>query len=169
MNDKPSGESKGKPVGADLIIPVTSIAFCAYYFSTITEVPWTAQVSAVLVGSVLILLSTFFVIKTLRDVLRGRATLGFSRLIEPVSYVRKRSALLALTLGYIFAIHLLGFTLTTFVFLAAAMMLLSNGRRKGFIVILSAILAVGGYLLFVIAFETRFPEGALEHFLKEMF
>jgi hypothetical protein len=77
--------------------------------------------------------------------------------------------LLALTVGYIFFIQWGGFTFTSFVFLTCAMLVLGNGKKKGLIFGLSAILAVGGWLLFVIAFETRFPEGPFEHFMKGMF
>jgi hypothetical protein len=62
-------------------------------------------------------------------------------------------------------IEWLGFTLTTFLFLAAGMLLLNDGRRPGFIVGLAAALAIGGYLLFIVAFQTRFPEGPLEQLL----
>ena len=58
----------------------------------------------------------------------------------------------------------------TFLFLTFGMLVLS-GRGRGntlFIVLLSAGLAVGGYLLFVVAFERHFPEGPFEHAFKAM-
>ena len=83
-------------------------------------------------------------------------------MIEPRWFLPKRLGLFALTLGYVVVIRWGGFTLTTFVFLALAMLLLGDGRRKGLILALAAVLSIGGYLLFVVAFSTRFPEGPFE-------
>ena len=57
MADKTDPDSAGKRhIGAQLIIPVAALAFTLYYFSTIINSPWTAQVSAFFIGSILILL-----------------------------------------------------------------------------------------------------------------
>jgi hypothetical protein len=71
--------------------------------------------------------------------------------------------------AYIFVVPWLGFTLTTFLFLALAMTVLNGGRSKGFIAALSAVLAIGGWLLFVVAFETRFPAGPFEMLMQRIF
>ena len=55
-------------------------------------------------------------------------------LFEPTSYIPKRLALLGLTLGFIFFVQYLGFTITVFLFLSGAMLLLSNGQKKIFII-----------------------------------
>jgi len=157
-----------KAVGGEMILPAVAIVFSIYYFTTITEVPFSAQVSALFVGSVLILLCLLLFLRTWLAVRRGEATLGIGRLIEPVSYVPIRLGLFALTIGFIVLVQWLGFTLTTFLFLSLAMMLLSRGRRKGFILALAAILSVGGWLLFVYAFETRFPAGPFEMLMAQV-
>ena len=59
-----------------------------------------------------------------------------------------------------------GFTLTTFVFLICAMALLNDRKRLGLIVGISAIMAIGGWLLFVVAFEVRFPAGPFETMMR---
>ena len=169
MSEQPSGKPARKEVGGELILPAAAVLFTIYYFTTIRDVPWIAQVSALLVGSVLIVLCIALAVRTFLGVARGEQSLGFGPLIAPRAYIGKRLILFALTLGYIIVIHWLGFTLTTFLFLAAGMLVLGNGRRWGLILILSAVLAIGGYLLFVVAFQTRFPVGVVDAFIKAVF
>ncbi len=168
---EPSGGGRREPraIGGELIIPVAALAFTVYYFTTILEVPWSAQVSAFFIGSILILLLVIFFIRTAIELRRGEVSLGLGQIFEPVSFVPKRIALAALTIGYVLFLRWGGFTLTTFVFLALAMLLLNEGRRKGLILILSAMFAIGGWLLFIFAFETRFPAGPFEQFMKGLF
>jgi hypothetical protein len=166
--DKP-GPKPRRPIGGELIIPVAAVAFTLYYFTTIMDSPWEAQVNAFFVGSILILLVLILLIKLGMAVLGGTASLRLGGLIEPRAVAPKRLAVLLLAIGYIVALDRLGFTLTTFLFLAAAMLILSNGRRPGLTVGLAAALALGGYLLFVVAFQTRFPAGPLEWLLGSVF
>ena len=57
-------EKDAKPnVLGELIIPVFGVVFTTYYFSTIIDSPWTAQVNAVMVGLVLFLICTIFFIR----------------------------------------------------------------------------------------------------------
>jgi hypothetical protein len=167
MNDETDSEnSERKPIGGELVIPVAALAFTLYYFWTIIGVPWSAQVSALFVGIILIGLIIAFVIKCIGKVRRGEASFGIGPLFEPVSYIPKRLALLALTLGFIFFVQYLGFTITVFLFLSGAMLLLGNGKKKLFVITLSAVLAVAGWALFIWAFETRFPAGPFENMMK---
>ena len=80
-----------------------------------------------------------------------------------------RLGLLALTVAYTIVIQWAGFTITTFLFLALSMLLLNRGRHKGFVLVLATVLSLGGYFLFVVAFETRFPAGPFETALKGLF
>jgi hypothetical protein len=169
MSEQPLGQPARKEAGGELILPAAAVLFTIYYFTTILEVPWTAQVSAVLVGSVLIVLCVILAVRTFLGVRRGEQSLGLGTLIAPRAFIGKRLLLLGLTLGYIAVIAWLGFTLTTFVFLTAAMLVLGEGRRKGLILTLSAVLSIGGYLLFVVAFQTRYPEGPVEALFKAVF
>ena len=154
-----------KHVLGDLVIPVAGLIFTVYYFSTILESPWIAQVSAFFVGSILIVLSLIFIVKTAFELRRGDADLKVGRIAEPRRLIGTRFILLALTIGYIFAIHLTGFTLTTFVFMAAAMALLSRGKNILFIVGLSALVSLAGWALFIYAFKQRFPLGPFERLM----
>ena len=166
--DKPEPKAR-RPVGGELIIPLAAVAFTLYYFSTILDSPWEAQVNAFFVGSILIVLVLILLIRLGGAVLGGQASLRLGGLIEPLSVAPKRLIVLLLAIGYVLLLDWLGFTLTSFLFLAAAMLILSNGRRAGFTVGLAAALALGGYLLFVVAFQTRFPAGPVEWLLGSVF
>lgn len=149
-------------VGGELVIPIAGLLFTLYYFSTILNSPWTAQISAFFIGAILIALTVAYLVKTMIEYRAGLVDMKMGALAEPAALLPKRLILFGLTLGYIYVIHLLGFTLTTFVFMAASMALLSNGRRLGFVIMLSAIVALAGWALFILAFDTRFPLGPFE-------
>jgi hypothetical protein len=169
MDPQPSSEKPEKQsIGGDLIIPVAALLFTLYYFSTILNSPWTAQVSAFFIGTILILLVVIFFVKSAFAVKSGEADLRLDRLVEPRSFMPKRLALVALTIAYVYLIQWGGFTLTSFAFLSLAMLLLSGGRNKRFIFVLSAVLALTGYLIFILAFETRFPDGPFELLMERV-
>jgi hypothetical protein len=169
MDQRPDSEKPEKQaIGGDLVIPVAGLLFTLYYFSTIINSPWTAQVSAFLIGAILILLIVIFFVKSALAVRAGEADLRLDHLVEPRSFLPKRLILLALTIAYAFLIQWGGFTLTSFAFLSLAMLLLSGGRNKRLIFVLAAVLALTGYLLFILAFETRFPEGPFELLMEQV-
>jgi hypothetical protein len=155
-----------KSVGGELVIPVAALLFTLYYFSTIIDSPWTAQVSAVFIGTILIVLITIFAVRILIQRRRGEVDLRIGALIEPHSVLGKRAALLGLTLAFILVIPYAGFTITTFVFMALGMLVLADWQRKRFIIVLCAVIAVAGWALFIYAFETRFPSGPFEHLMQ---
>ncbi len=157
-----ASQPRKRALGAELVIPVAALLFTLYYFYTILDSPWTAQASAFFVGTILIVLVLIFIALTFRWVAKGEGDWSFHTLFEPHNYVRLRLALFALTVGYIAVISFLGFTITTFLFLLLAMLLLNRGRRAKLSMSLAAILSVGGYLLFIVAFDTNFPEGPFE-------
>ncbi len=169
MTDKPRSESKQKTVGGDLLIPVAAVVFTAYYFISIIDAPWTAQVSTVFIGSVLILLVGVFLARTILSVRAGEARWGIGNLPNPTALIPKRLALLALTVAYIIALPWGGFTLTTFAFLYAAMLLLGGAKVRRKALWASLAFCLSGYLLFVVAFQTRFPLGPFEQLMKALF
>ena len=158
-----------KSIGGELILPIGAFIFTLYYFYTIIDVPRIAQVSAFFVGTILIVLLMFLAVRIGKEVKAGRADLRLGRLVEPHSFIPARLALLGLTLGFIFFIEWLGFTIIVFLFLVLAMLLLSKGRNKGMIFSVAAVLAIGGYLLFIVAFNTRFPAGPFEQLMEKLF
>lgn len=166
QDESEASQPRKRALGAELVIPVAALAFTIYYFYTILDAPWTAQASAFFIGTILIVLSLVFIALTFRWVAKGEGDWSFHTLFEPHDYVKLRVGLFALTVGYIVVIPFLGFTITTFLFLLMAMLLLNRGRRAKLALLLSTILSVGGYLLFVVAFDTNFPEGPFENLMN---
>lgn len=167
MTDQASPEKREKKhLGGELVIPVGALIFTLYYFTTIIDVPWIAQVSALFVGIILIGLTGFFIFKTIREVRRGNADLGMDTLISPVSLIPKRLCLFGLTLGFIVFVEYLGFTITTFLFLSLSMLLLSGGRKKGTAILIATVLSLAGWALFIWAFDTDFPAGPFEKMMQ---
>jgi len=162
-------KTEARSIGSELIIPLMAFCFTIYYFVTIINAPWTAQVAAFIVGTILILLVIAFVAKSIKTIIAGEGDLDFTSLVSPKHLLPKRLIILGLTLTFIFLVPHLGFTLTTFFFLSLAMMVLGGFKKKRFIVLLSAVLSLGGYFLFIVAFETRFPAGPFEIFMKGHF
>lgn len=162
----PSGGDEPKSIGAELIIPVSAIIFTTYYISTIYDMKWEAQVSAFLVGGILYTLCTIFIIRSFLQVRAGKATMTFDTLVHPISAIPKRVMLFGLTLSYIISVPHGGFTIVTFLFLALAMLVLSEWQKKRFIIGLAATMAIGGYILFIVIFKRRFPEGPFETFVN---
>ena len=165
MDDEGSPRRR-RALGGDLIIPIAAVAFTLYYFSTILRSPWEAQVNAFFVGSILIALVLILLVKLGRELAAGTASLRIGALIEPRRIAPKRLILLGLAIAYAILIPWLGFTLTTFAFLALAMLLLNDGERAGFVLGLAATLALVGWLLFIVAFQTRFPAGPFERLME---
>ncbi len=158
-----------RTVGPDLIIPVAAIAFTLYYFSTILDSPWTAQVSAFFIGTILLALCLVFIIKTILSLAQGTARFSFAKFVTRADITSGRLAVFVLTILYIVVIEWLGFTLTTFAFLVLSMASLNKGKRLGMILVASLCLVTAGYLLFIVAFDTRFPRGPFEHLMQAMF
>jgi len=97
---------------------------------------------------------------------RGEADFGVRGVFNDTDLEFNRHWLLLLTIAYILVVEWGGFTITTFVFLTAAMLVLNKGRRPVFIALLSAAFAFGGYALFIFAFEVRFPIGPFERLVR---
>lgn len=163
-----SQPSERRAIGGELVIPAAGLVFTLYYFSTIVDSPWTAQVSAFFIGAILIALIVVFAVKSALMVTRGEAEIRFSDLADRGDIACGRLWLFLITLGYIVLIEWGGFTLTTFLFLFAGMLTLNKGKGPVFIGLLSFVFSFGGYLLFVLAFDTRFPIGPFERFMRSV-
>jgi hypothetical protein len=74
-----------------------------------------------------------------------------------------------LTILYIYVIQWGGFTLTTFGFLFLSIAILNRGRRLGLVGLVSFVMVIAGYLLFIVAFDTRFPHGPFEILMQKVF
>lgn len=165
----PARDHEPRPIGAELIIPILAIAFTLYYFTTILGTPWTAQVSAFFVGSGLLVLAVAFVGKQVYERQRGRVTFGLGDLFTHADLTSGRAAIFVLTLLYIYLIQWGGFTITTFFFLFLSIAILNRFRRLGRAALVSLIMVLAGYLLFIVAFEVRFPRGPFELLMQKVF
>ena len=157
-----------RQLGGELIIPALALIFTLYYISTVINSPWSAQLNAFMVGSVLIFLVLLFFVLAARKVWRGEATLGCSDLLAPYGMLPKRLGFIGLTLGYLVVIHWLGFTLTTFLFMAGSMLLLGGGRRPLVCLAAATAMAVIALVVFVILFQKRFPQGPVEYLVQAL-
>lgn len=155
-----------RQLGGELVIPIVAIAFTLYFFSTIWNSPWTAQVSAFLLGGILIFVCLLFMLRCVLWLRAGEGTLGIGNVVTYEDIRSGRIGLFVVTVLYCVLVDSLGFTLTTFLFMVSSMSILSRFRNIGFITVLSAVIALTGWALFIWAFDTRFPRGWFETTMK---
>ncbi|MFP7671885.1 tripartite tricarboxylate transporter TctB family protein [Marivita sp. S0852] len=153
-------------LGGELVIPVMAVIFTLYYFSTIWNSPWTAQVSAFAIGGVLLFVCALFFVKVVGLLQRDEGRLTFGNLFSYDDIRTGRIGLLITTIGFCALIDRLGFTLTTFLFLWLSMAVLGQFKRLGLITVTSALMSLGGWAVFIWAFETRFPRGWFENTMR---
>lgn len=157
-----------RQMGGELIIPALALVFTLYYISSVIDSPWSAQLNAFMVGSVLIALVVLFFAYAAREVFQGRATLGATNLLAPYHILPKRIAFIALSLGYLVVMPWFGFTLTTFLFMAASMFVLGGARRPVVYLSAAAVMAAVALVVFVILFQKRLPKGPIEYLLQAL-
>ena len=164
---------KPRNILPDCIIPALALGFTAYYLSTITEVPWISQASAVVVSGLLSLAILAFVVRSAWRLKRGEEVIRLREsmhgLLGYIPTSARRVALLALAVGYVWSIDSLGFTLTTFLFLFAAIVLLSSVGNWKRALIVSLTSSAIGYIVFLHLFKTRFPTVPIEIWLEKLF
>jgi hypothetical protein len=154
-------------IGADLLIPALAVAFTVYYLSTVWDLSWEATADGLVVGTVLLGLIGLFVVRTVLRVVRGKATLRLEALTAPLPPQIVKVELLLATVLFIVLMESLGFTLSTFLFMNAAMLILGV-RSPRALLGLSAAVAGSGYVLFILFLGTRFPRGVVEHLLARL-
>lgn len=155
-----------RQLGGEMVIPILAIAFTVYYFSTIWNSPWTAQVSAFLIGGLLLALCVLFLLRCTFWLRSGEGSLGASNLVNIDDVKSGRLGLFAATILFCVLIERLGFTLTTFLFLFSSMAILSKFRNLVFITGISALISLIGWAVFILAFDTRFPRGWFERTMQ---
>ena len=167
MSKKKTQKNIKPNVLGEMIIPLFGILFTSYYFFTIIDSPWTAQVNAFIVGSILFLICTLFFIRKFHAVRLNRAVcmLKYDRLLPAMR--TRQTGFIILTIGYLLFVELLGYTLATIIFFFLSMSLLDSGRKMPTKFTLSIIMAGVGYVVFILLFETRLPEGFIEKILQE--
>lgn len=164
-----SPEKTPRNVLPDLVIPALALAFTAYYLTTITEVPWISQASAVTVSCLLVLAIAAYLIRTAYRIKGGRETIAFTGPVGALGVTAQRIALLVLTIAYVALIEILGFTVTTTVFIFVGVILLSSPANWRSAALISVCCSITGYVVFIYFFETRFPKGYIENTLQALF
>lgn len=163
---RPSNSEPPRMLASELIIPVLAVAFTLYFFSSIWNSPWTAKVSAFMVGGILLTVCAIYFLKFAVNYRKGRALLSFGYLFSREDIASGRLGLAIATIAYCVLIDRMGFTLTTFLFLAISMLILGKGNRPVMIVLSSAVISLCGWAVFIWAFDTRFPRGWFETTMK---
>ena len=153
----------------DLIIPVLALAFTIYYLTTITEVPWIAQASAITVSCLLVAAIVAYFIRTAYRIKRGSEVIVLPGPPPSLDVSLRRAGLLALTIAYVALIESLGFTLTTLIFIFLGILVLSSWSNWKVAALVSVSCSVTGYVVFIYFFGTRFPRGPIENALKGLF
>jgi len=169
MNEKPDIPKKEKKAkGDELIFPLMALAFAIYYLYTIVDLSWEAKINGVLVGSILIFLIAVFLFKTALERWRGKISLKLKTFVFNSSAHLTRVWFLLLAIAYVIMIPWVGFTLTTFGYLVAAMLLLGV-RSPVRLFAVSLALSVFGYLFFITLLKTRLPSGPVERLIEWWF
>lgn len=167
---QPEPDQRPRNILADCLIPVIALVFTLYYLTTITEVPWISQASAIVVSSLLLLSILAFVIRSVWRIRQNQETLRIEGtilvLLGEKPLIVKRIALLILAIAYVWFIDGLGFSLTTFVFIFTGIILLSSRNNWKNALKVSLSCTIIGYFVFIYLFKTRFPFGFIEHWLK---
>lgn len=152
----------------DLVIPLLALGFTGYYLTTITEVPWISQASAVTVSCLLVIAIAAYFTRTIVRIRRGSEFIGIPEASFVSETTIRRALLLGLTIAYVWVIDTLGFTITTTVFVFLGIVVLSSLQNWKNALLVSLCCSVTGYVVFIYFFETRFPRGPIENALKAM-
>jgi hypothetical protein len=164
MKQSSGHDRKPTPVGGDLVLPILAVLYGIYYLYSIVGLPFEAQINGFLIIATLFVLVAILLVRTVRDLARGVASLGLDSLLEPVSLLPRRISFLLLTLASLMVIQWLGFTLTTFLFMLSSMLVLGNRSWRALLAV-AGVTSAGGYVFFIAILDARFPHGPVEHLL----
>ena len=152
---------------ADLVIPALALALVVYFFVSTAELAWEAKENAVVVGSILVVLTFVQVGRIVLSVIRKEAALGMAALWEPRDVVWKRVGMVVVTATFIAALPWLGLTLSLWLGMFAALWIM--GQRRARILILLPLATAGScYALFIAVLDAGFPRGLLEALLGSL-
>lgn len=168
MNAGDKSESGKVSIGAELIIPITALLFAVYYLTSIWNIRWEAQVNGLFHSTILLVLVVAFFIKTFGRVARGKADLRLGDKLGTKELLKSRLGLIVITAVFVLALPWLGFTLSTFLFMVATLAFFGI-RSPMKLAVIPLCVAAGGYVLFILALNARFPHGPVENLLAVMF
>lgn len=160
-------EKENSSAGADLVIPALALAFAAYFFVSTAELAWEAKANAIVIGTVLVLLTIAQVVRIVLRVARRQADLGMAVLWEPRDVFWKRVGMVAVTAIFIAALPWAGLTLSLWLGMFAALWIMGL-RSKRVLVLLPLATAGSCYALFIAVLDAGFPRGPLEALLGNL-
>ncbi|WP_137177050.1 tripartite tricarboxylate transporter TctB family protein [Roseomonas sp. AR75] len=155
------------PVGQELIIPVLAVGFTAYYFWTVQELAWEAKANGIVIGAILLVLVALLVFRLAWRVRRGQARLGVT-LGGDAPTNRMRIALMAVMVGFLVALPLVGTSIALAVMLFASMWLLGE-RNWPTLIGVSVVTPLVVWATLIVILGTRFPLGPFEHAMAALF
>ena len=163
----PSHDSKDAALG-DLVIPALAVAFTVYFFDSIWDLAWEARATGVVVGTALLALIALLMVRIVRRLMAGRATLSFGDLLGRWPHGRQRMGIVALCALFIALIPWLGLTLGLFTLMTTLMLLLGAGSWRAIVTTAGAV-SIAAYLLFIALLNSRMPRGPIEKLLAMLF
>ena len=153
----------------ELIIPVGAIAFGIYYLSTVWGLPFQAKVVGIYVASAIAILSIILFIRFGREIWLGQKSLGFEGFFsDPVSEARRWSVL-ALTIGFIALMPVLGFVVTIFAFVFSAVIVIGGMQRIKAAFFTALGMTITAFFVFLVLVQVRFPTNIIDQTLKGFF
>jgi uncharacterized membrane protein YphA (DoxX/SURF4 family) len=153
----------------ELIIPVGAIAFSIYYLSTVWELPFQAKVVGIYVATAIGILSLVLFIRFGREVIKGQKSLGFHEFLsDPVSEGR-RWTVLAMIIGFILLMPVLGFVVTIFSFVLCTVIIIGGLERWKAALITATSMTIVAFLVFIVFVKVRFPTTIIDETLKGIF
>jgi len=150
------------PLGADFIIPALALCFAGYFFFAIADLAWEAKANGVLIGTVLVVLIGIQAVRAGIELAAGRGNLSLDTLIAPREALGKRLGMVLLTVIFIAAMPWLGLTLSLFLGLAAALVLMGVRRRAQLFWVPFGV-AASAYSLFIALLNSDLPHGPVEN------
>lgn len=152
---------------ADLIIPILAVVYAIYYVASVRAFPFQAQITGLLLGSILGILCTIFFVRFIWQARQSGVRSGWVDLIGEMPIGSRRLVFAGLIPLSILAVPWGGFTLTTFVFLVAGFMLMGI-RPLIRVFIAAATAAIAGWLFFIVLLGARFPQGPFELLMSRL-
>ncbi len=158
---QPAAAGKRPSIGADLVIPVLASALASYYLISTAELDWEAKSAGLFVGTVVLAMCGFQILRILVSAIRGQGSLGFGDLIANTVHNRQRLALIALVALFIATIGWTGTTLGLFLLLLCSLWVM-DVRKPSQLLGISFCTSAVVYGLLIYLLNTRLPRGVIE-------
>ena len=152
---------------ADLIIPIAAVAYAIYYIASVRTFPFQAQMTGLLLGSIIGILCIVFFGRFAWEAWHSGIRSGWEDLFGDKTIGPRRAAFAGLILLSIVAAPWGGFTLTTFLFLLASLTLMGV-RPLARALIVATVASIAGWLFFIVLLGTRFPRGPFEQLMSQL-